>query len=257
MGQLENDLANILSNELANGLAGGGVVTLATILGSTLYKEIRANDPLKTLDGSNNVSSAHNYGVDSGDASQGTAAARPAYQATGFNGGPAFVFSPAGSQGLNGTFAASVNGTRPYVFVVGQYTSATAGYSAGLGGDNANGVYINGANWGVQFNTATTETAGGSDTTTRHLIEWSFDGTNKLLIDGVVKLAGDGGTLIDVGNAKTYGVACRPPTLTGAGFVFAHLAIAIGATPAQITAARAFLRGANFPGYTGNSYGTP
>ncbi len=116
---------------------------------------------------------------------------------------------------------------------------------------------------GSTFRCARTDSSGSANAnsasrdTNRHLIEGHFDasGALTLIVDGVATSTALTGTVTSTAIIK---IALGTTTGGGANFVtgvMAHwCAFADGAAGATLTAARAFLNGAYFPGYTGSSY---
>lgn len=204
-----------------------------------------------------NVAGLFNYGSDASDALEVTSAQDPTYGATAFHGGPGITF--ASGQGLIATLNTPIpNGTSIYAWLVGRLAAPASGYMAFFGThDNAlvaytgSAFYVENGNGGLAGNGVQ-----GTQDTSSHLWEVVFDGTNSLLIDGSVVVTG--GALPGGGAGITaIGLGCDTSGMFGAAQILSRLIVAVAPTGPQVTSMRSYLRGLNFPDYTGSSYGIP
>jgi hypothetical protein len=242
---------------------GGTTTSPSTILGASLHSEFRANDPLKVLN-AGNVQTLHNYGNDASNATNGTANQQPAYLATGFNGGPAFQGDGSNDILVSAFNAPITNTHRPYLWLVMQDGQAGTKYCATvrdapladtwfnvLSDNSGNGDWtsrrVSGAD---EFTDSTVSRTG------KALVEvgWPVGGTAVITVNGTSVNNGN----IALAHSLSAMELCGFAALSSFNnCIFAHAILASDVTAQQITNMRAFLRGANFPGYTANSYGLP
>jgi len=243
--------------------SGGSATSPSTILGASLHSEFRANDPLKTLNGGN-VQTLHNYGNDASNSTQGTVADQPAYLAAGFNGGPG-VQGDGASDLLVSVFNTAITNThRPYLWLVAQDGQAGDKYACTVRDNPLTDTWCNIMSDRAGNGDWTSRRVSGSDefrdsTVTRvgkALIElgWPAGGTAALVVNGV---AVDGVNLSPAHSLQAMELCGFAALSSFNNCIFAHAILASDVTAPQVTNMRAFLKGANFPGYTANSYGLP
>jgi hypothetical protein len=249
-------------------LAGGYTYTSewARIFGSLNHIECRFGDPRVALNGGHISSLPNLIGGAVNDLGQSTASHQPLFEATGWNGGPSgladgvddyLVKNP-----LNPTIPA---GQRAYVIVAIQMAATgasknVASLANAAGSEYVRGI-INSTNYTMERKdngTANTSTISTTPDTNRHLVEMGFTagGSKSYVVDGVT-----------ADNTRTAGAAtaltvaslfCYFDALFFANARSAFYGVLSDAPSAQnLTDARAFLKGAHFPGYAGNSLGLP
>ena len=201
-----------------------------------------------------------------GDLVQATGSKQPAYQATGFNGGPAVVGDGSNDE-LVATVTGLLSGARPYAWVVLQRVAQVGAgdylftmLDSVPNGPNYLAVHTDATKWfsdrGLADGTENLDSVIAHDTG-RHLIEFgaTVGGTACFLIDGVAVNGTKSGAL---GANLTRLTALAVGGFGYASARIAHIVVASDAPSAgQITAMRAYFRGVNFPSYTGGSYGLP
>lgn len=253
-------LGTLLGSRLGTDLcptAGHAITSPSSILASLYHTDFRADDPFRVMGAGAAVAGLYNYGLDLSDALQGTAGLRPLYGATSFGGrGPGITFDGTDDNlkaTCNGLIAA---GKRPYVWYVGTLNANTVGFLYGIGkpGNTNSGIANVSLVLDAQFEG--TNNINGTADLSAHLLEMSWDGTNKLLVDGAVVTAGNAGVLATDVTVMTLGARFdggQPSSSTMARFIVA------ADTPSaqQKTDMRAYLRGANHANYTSSSYGLP
>lgn len=265
MSGIATNLSTNLATNLATDLSGGGDPVQA-ILGAGYFARYRANDPNKSLDGSNNVISLKNMAASGELISQGTAGKRPAWSATSFNGGPGVTFVAASNTNLQGTMTTPrpIN-SRSYCWLVTTITGGANKAMAALSTPtNVARIvdYDSVAFFGcVRRQDAVTldivSSAVAYDAN-RHLLEFGFTagGTATFVIDGAATNAAH--DYLPSAVLDTISLGDLPEGGTAQSGVFCDFIVYAGdPTAGQLAAMRAYLKGANFPGYTGSSYGLP
>ena len=230
------------------GAGGHTILTPASILGAAYHSDWRADDPNRLMNGSK-VAGLFNYGHDASDALEADVNFQMIYTAAAVNGGPGLI---GGTKGLVATLNTPiVAGDRPYYWLIAQL-STTSQYSYMLfaGDPSDTALVIRNGTFEDRLS-GDTNTTGGAPDTALHLFEWSFDGTNRLLVDGSVVIAG---ARTSPGVA-THGLLCGPSSNSGAAAIFVREICALDPTPTQVANMRSYLRGPNFPNYAGSSYG--
>lgn len=250
------DLATPISTNM------GELRTPRSILGSSLHSDFDARYGI-TLNGST-VSSWANQGIDTAAAVQAVAGKQPAYSATSFAGGPG-ITGDGTDDILVATCAAPFTiGTRPYAWIVGQWIA--------FGGANGGALWLRDAG-ATQYlgytasatnhvnrrndSSGTAATNGPAVYTTPLLTEIGFTvgGVATMVVDGVATNTVPTGTPTAL--LTEILIFGYPAGGWFGNFRAARVITATAVTAAQITAMRAYLRGPNFAGYTGNSYGVP
>lgn len=250
-------------------MRGGGhtIVSPATILGLLYHTDFRADDPFRVMNGPTNVQALYNYGLDASDALQAAVLNQPAYGAATFNGGPGITFDGT-TDFLQSTFNTPiVSGKRPCVWCVFQrVSSATAKYVATLqnaGITTALAVRLGATNFeGEKQDAAFVRMDSGvAKDTSRHLMKLCFavGGTGAMVLDGVTTNAANGNatnaslTLTTLGAITLLGVLTQPGNVVLARWIGASDAVTAQQDADMVT----YLKGTNFPNYTGSSYGLP
>jgi hypothetical protein len=185
----------VLTNPAGSSTLTGGYTyssEFKRIAGSLYYSEFRFNDPAASII-STAVASLPDYNGNAALA-QGTAGARPAYEATGWNGGPSGLADGSDDYLIASLSPAIASGTRPYIFVAFQRVSGTSNNTvAGIldnTGNNQIRIYVNNASdyLGVRTDNSTSGNSGlsGKVDTNRHLFEMGYtaSGTSSFVFDG-------------------------------------------------------------------------
>lgn len=123
--ELGAQLATFLGVDLSpRGSAPPPAPTPASILGALLNVEYRANDPLISVSGGV-VSTWPAFNAGAGDMVQAVVLNKPAFSATGYRGTYPGVTLDTAVKQMRSTLTTEITTPyRPYVFVLGQYTSA-------------------------------------------------------------------------------------------------------------------------------------
>jgi len=117
------------------------------------------------------------------------------YEATGFNGEPSIVTDGAGLSGLSGTLTSTISsGSRPYMWLVAQYTDLTNAYLASLHSTGDTRWMSIGefdgdweGCWNAAGSTGFSSFSSSTSDTNRHLFEIGFPAgaTNAIRVSGV------------------------------------------------------------------------
>lgn len=232
------------------------------ILGSLYFADFAANDPAMVLN-AGNVSSWPNRGSDKAPAIQGTAANQPAFSLTSFNGGPGVT-----GDGVNDLLVATWNnpiaiGKRPHVWLVMQLIATTNGrvqmeMTQTVVLDRSMQLYNAVANFAAYSDEIPDNFNGSAIDTSRHMIEYGMtaSATGRFRVDA--NAFNGTGTNALTKAAEAMAIFDIKPGGSPANMALARLIMASDEPSAQQKAdVRTYLRGNNFPGYTGSNYGIP
>jgi hypothetical protein len=252
--------------DLAFDLAGSAALaTPQSILGALYHSRWRATAGITIATGVSVWANA----TAAGNLLQAVVALQPAYEAAGFNGGPSVA-----ADGINDTLTATLTGLlagqRPYMWLVLQKIANVGGvdYHASLVDAIPNGpaylaMHSTPVNWlcdrGSADGAALADSGVGTDNN-RHLIEigMTASGIEVVVIDGT--RSGGSGAIVGalgaaIGFLQLFAVG------VGGGQCNSRIAdITIASnepSATQLALMRAYYYSANFPGYTGASYGLP
>ncbi len=222
--------------------------------------EMRLNNPRNTIAGGNALATLACYAGNTSP-TQATGSKQPAYDATGHRGGPVGT-SDGTDDCLTAVLTSIASGKRPSVIAVFQRVSGVANKFVYDLSDNPtfswyNETYFGAANYqsdrADSSGASTIDTGTAVDTAT-HVTETHFDASGALTIvlDGVATSSARTGTTV---NSNATKLSLFSYTTGGFGALqLVYLAAAAdGFSGAQLTAMRAFVNGAYFPGYTGSS----
>jgi hypothetical protein len=180
----------------------------ANLAGSLYSNEWRASDPRISVV-SGNLSSLPCFN-NNGALAQATSGSRPAFNATGFNGGPGITTTGTPGKWAQATLSSSIaSGRRPYLFILLKITSGSAAwFEVSNGSGEATFMEMQrgpSTTWRFYLQpssfSATTD-LGDNSVTTPILVEggWTSGGTNAFVVEGT---GGNNSRTGTTGNAIT------------------------------------------------------
>lgn len=264
-------LSSVTSSNFTNvSFVGPGGTTTSTnaykyisefyrIFGKDVAFEGRAYNPANTLNGLN-VSALRDYAFNA-DAGQLSAPAQPGYSGSAYRGGPEITFDGI-SGSLQGSMISSLaSGSSPYVFLMMKPESLSSQYGFGIDNAGSTNHYLFGVGASNfqsrklgEFGGDTSTNGPARDTNGMHFFEGGFtpSGTNALVVDGIGYNTGVASGSINAALDKVN--IGYWPFAGKLNMSFVHGAVIRRIpTAAELLQVRAFLTGANFPGYTNNT----